>query len=107
LKLALTGARVRGKNIQYQLGSIDSAASDPLFDIPKLYRREIVIENYEGCTSSLCLTPDFLKFAPPHERGGVRSVAELQEASHYVCSGAFRQFLQLVERIAAQDGYSL
>jgi hypothetical protein len=77
LELTFARARVRRKNVQNQLRSVNHSATDSFLNVAPLYGRQIVIDNDEWNTAGLGFNTDFVEFSPADKCGGVWSVADL------------------------------
>jgi hypothetical protein len=83
---------VRGKNVEDELGPVNYAATDTLFHITELPRRQILINNHKWNPEQIRLDPDFLEFSAPHESRRVEGIAHLQNAARDGCTGTLGQF---------------
>ena len=94
LELAFAGARVRGEDIENQLGAVDHAAARALFHVAKLHGREIVVHDHQRHVARMRFGANFLELAAPHQRCWIERIAHLQERS---CDMRARAVSQLLE----------
>ena len=79
LQLAFAGPRMAGENIEDELGAVDHAHVDKLFDIALLRSGEIVIEQKQIGGDRSSGAGNFFQFSAADERGWIGTVAALQK----------------------------
>ena len=102
LKLALATASTAGKDIQNHLRAIEDLQVCGLFEVSKLGRGQVVIENDKVCACGSGRGTDISNFTPTHKRGRVRSRGSLKGGAYNLGSrtpSQFRQLLQTVFRV--------
>jgi hypothetical protein len=79
LQLAFTAAGVAGKNIQDELGAVDDARVDFIFNIALLGRGKLVVDQHQVGMDGSDSAGNLLELALADERGRIRTVAMLDE----------------------------
>jgi hypothetical protein len=108
LKLAFTGARVAGKNVQDQLRTIDHTDGQRAFKIPQLGRGEVMIEEDQRGLGRLRHGGDLFHFALAHKRCGVWSRPALEYfGNHFLPSTGYQLAKFCESRPAVRSGMLL
>src|SRR5260370_7519596 len=77
-----------GKDIEYELRTVDHPHLDRIFYIALLRRGKLVVEDDEARAGRLRRRRQLLQLAPPDERRRIGPVPHLQDFPHNLCARA-------------------
>jgi len=97
LELAFVALRALGENVEDQPRAIDDGATERLFEVALLHRRQVVIEHRERGALLLQSSLDLLDLSGTCEMGGVGPVAPPAHQRPRLNSGAGGQLPELFD----------
>ena len=104
LELAFAGAGVAGKDVKNELGAIDDATVEFVFEITKLGGRQLVVEDESSGIGHFCGGSDLFDLATADQGCCVGAVAALEHFSNHHCASALGELAQLGERLFGIEG---
>ena len=96
LELAVGALRAAGEDVEDELGAVEDAQRGGLADVPRLRRRQVVIEDQQIRAQRHGAHQDFLELALPHQRARVDLPPPLQDGVEHLHVGGPRQLAQLL-----------
>ncbi len=95
----LVRLRVRGKDVQNQLGAIEDLDSHRLLQVASLARTQVVVEDHHVRLVRGHQPHEFLDLATPQKCGGVGRLAALRHPAHHPRAGRRGQPLEFLQGI--------
>ncbi len=95
LQMAFPCMRPQREDIQDQLRAVNHAAFRGLFHVSQLHRRQIAIHDNQRNIAHLRFRFHFLQFSAPHQSGGIKRIAHLQDCASHFRARALGQGFQL------------
>ena len=99
LDAALVRARVRGEDIQDQAGAIEHLHLQRFFEVARLRRRQLIVEDHQVIFQLIAQCGDLFRFAGADEMLGEGPFEPLVHAADHIKVGSIGQQRQLLERI--------
>ena len=99
LPLPFACSRAPREDIQNQLRAIDDLPPDPLFDVPELRRRQLVVEDDDVGADAGAFGRKLVEFAAADERGGIGCRPFLNHLEHDRRSGGVGEPGKLIDRV--------
>src|SRR6476660_3601922 len=86
------------KNVQNELRAVNYASFGHFFNVALLYGGQIRIEDTQRCLRCIGLRGNFFQLSATDEGGWISFVAQLEDSSGNIRTGAARQFDELQKR---------
>ena len=99
LELTFAAAGASGEDVEDKLGAIEDFEVENPFEVAKLGRREVVVEDDRARAAGSRAGVDLLHFASPYQGSRIGLRGSLQDRAHHEGSSAGGEFLELAKRL--------